>query len=162
MTFGELEKATRLAKGMTAAKLAELIDYDPATISGIEHGDNPSYESAEAICKVLGIEYPLDGFKHQRKWLHKKGRGVGRINPIKAKEKPKRKDTTAEDEAEARLLGISYGTYIAYKETGYLETFKKQQKTDRDKGKNIIKSNLIGAGNAPKKYGANFGASKVS
>lgn len=149
MTFGETVKAARLAKGISATKLAEIVDYDTATMWKIEHGDNPSYESAKAICEALELEYPLDGFRHQRKWLREAAtRTRARLDAkLKAKEKPKRKDTTAQDAAEARLLNISYGTYIAYKETGYLETFKKQQAKDRDKGKNIIESNLIGAGN---------------
>ena len=164
MTFGETVKAARLAKGISVAKLAEIVDYDTATIWKIEHGDNPSYESAKVICEALELEYPFDGFRHQRKWLREaaSARTGARLDAkIKAKEKPKRKDTTAKDAAEARLLDISYGTYIAYKETGYLETFKRQQAKDRDKGKNIIESNVIGAGNTGRRRN-NVGGSKLS
>ena len=61
------------------------------------------------------------------------------------------KDTMALYEKEARELGISYGTYMAYKETGYLETFKRAHEKEEKKKKlskrkdTIIYSNIIGA-----------------
>lgn len=61
------------------------------------------------------------------------------------------KDTMALYEKEARELGISYGTYMAYKETGYLEKFKKLHEKEEEKRKRrkqkgtIIYSNIIGA-----------------
>ena len=155
MTFGETVKAAREAKGLMMCELAKKAGISGATVTYIERNAvGTTYEVAEAICKALEISYPLDGFKHRAKYimLHPpkkadaKNEDTTAENTVKAM-KPKRKDTTAQDEAEARLLNISYGTYMAYKETGYLETFKKQQAKDRDAGKNIIESNLIGAGN---------------
>lgn len=39
------------------------------------------------------------------------------------KNKPKLECTIAPDEAAARELGLSYGVYMSYKETGYLEKY---------------------------------------
>lgn len=150
MTFGETVKAAREAKGLMMRELAARAGISGATVTYIEHETgSTTYEVAEAICEALEISYPLDGFKHRAKYimLHPPKKADAKNEDTARVMRHKHKDTTAQDAAEARLLGISYGTYIAYKETGYLETFKKQQAKDRDAGKNIIESNVIGAGN---------------
>lgn len=66
------------------------------------------------------------------------------------KDRPKPEVSLAEREKEARALGLSYGVYMAYLETGYLEQYKRiYQKTmfknALEKGKvNIIPSKIIG------------------
>lgn len=51
-------------------------------------------------------------------------------------------NTMAAEEAEARKLGLSYGTYIAFRDTGYLDTYIKGRETKKRKNVNIIESNL--------------------
>ena len=75
-------------------------------------------------------------------------RAYGRISH--EKDRPKPAVSLAEREKEARELGLSYGVYMAYLETGYLEQYKRiYQKTmlknALEKGKvNIIPSKIIG------------------
>lgn len=54
------------------------------------------------------------------------------------------------DEAEARKLGLSYGVYIGYKETGYLDTYISSRKTETEKA-NIIPSNIVGRTKSPRR-----------
>lgn len=59
-------------------------------------------------------------------------------------------DTLAENEAAARELGLSYGVYMGYCESGYIDTYRKmyrnQQKRagKRKRRENVIKSGIIG------------------
>lgn len=56
------------------------------------------------------------------------------------------------DAAEAKRLGLSYGMYIAYKESGYLKTYERRLKREQKAAKqpaNIIESSIVGAGNIP-------------
>lgn len=56
-TFGDLVLGTRVARGMTATAAAEATGVGKAFWSDIEHGRRlPSDETAEQMCKVLGIE----------------------------------------------------------------------------------------------------------
>lgn len=62
--------------------------------------------------------------------------------------KKTRDDQIARDEAEARKLGLSYGVYSAYKESGYLEKYLLQKIREAEKPKEnitVINSNIIGA-----------------
>jgi hypothetical protein len=43
-------------------------------------------------------------------------------------EKPKTKDPLVEASIEARKLGLSYGQYIGYRDTGYLSKYKRMRK----------------------------------
>lgn len=58
------------------------------------------------------------------------------------------KNTLAEDERAAKELGLSYGTYAMYVETGYLpkyiEYLQKVKELYGDEHVNIIPSNIIG------------------
>ncbi len=65
------------------------------------------------------------------------------------KNRPKPAVSLAEEAAEAKKLGISYGTYMGYKQTGYLEEFIRRQKKAKlrealGERLNIIGSNIIG------------------
>lgn len=54
-------------------------------------------------------------------------------------------------EVEARELGLSYGEYIAYRDTGYLEKYKQiKKRLDEEKEgmANIYHSNIIGSNRA--------------
>lgn len=53
-------------------------------------------------------------------------------------------NTMAAEEAEARKLGLSYGMYTAYRDTGYLETYIRNRERGEARNVNIIESNLIG------------------
>lgn len=70
----------------------------------------------------------------------------------KAKSEP-HVNTMAAEEAEARKLGLSYGTYIAFRDTGYLDTYIKGVETKNRKNVNIIESNLhAGSGGRKRAY----------
>ena len=60
-------------------------------------------------------------------------------------------NTMAAEEAEARKLGLSYGTYIAFRDTGYLETYIKGRETKTRKNVNVIESNLNAGSSGRKK-----------
>ena len=62
------------------------------------------------------------------------------------KEESKPESTIVPDEAAARELGLSYGVYMSYKETGYLKTYIRQQKKEqeREKHANVISSLIVG------------------
>lgn len=60
--------------------------------------------------------------------------------------RPENKDyvnTMAVEEAEARKLGLSYGMYTAYRDTGYLETYIRNREREEVRDVNIIESNFI-------------------
>lgn len=137
-------RLARVRKGLSHGKLGKMLGIGGASISRLELYNRCNPVNLTKVLKVLGMEGQETKFKSLKVPLRV---GTPRLQQIKYKPGRTRPDTTAAEVAEARLLNISYGTYIAYKETGYLETFKKQQAKDRDKGKNIIESNLIGAGN---------------
>lgn len=52
-------------------------------------------------------------------------------------------NTMAAEEAEARKLGLSYGMYTAYRDTGYLETYVRNREREEARDVNIIESNLV-------------------
>lgn len=65
-----------------------------------------------------------------------------------AKERQLQKDVE-----EAEKYGLSYGVYVAYKESGYLNEYIERLKASRRKRTeigNVIESNLIGAGSKSK------------
>lgn len=61
--------------------------------------------------------------------------------------RPKPKDTLAEDARKARRLGLSYGQYMAYLQSGYLDTYLANRMQEKGTGEtvNVIQSNIIGA-----------------
>lgn len=65
--------------------------------------------------------------------------------------KTKRPDTLAKDEAEARALGLSYGEYMGYRDTGYLETYIAGLKKKKPETGNIIEPNICGSSRVGKK-----------
>lgn len=145
MTFGETIREARLAKGLSIAETARRATIGDGNLAKLEKGQqSTTYEIAELICAVLEISYPLNEFKHRARW--KRGIQSWRLQMNNKKEN-KRKDTTIEDEAEGRKLGISGSMYRMYVDTGYIQTFKAQVEAlrERDKGANIIESH-IGAG----------------
>ena len=60
-------------------------------------------------------------------------------------------DTIAADEAKARELGLSYGEYMGYRDTGYLETYIADLKKKKPEKGNIIESNIGGSSRVGKK-----------
>lgn len=152
MTFGETIKEARKAKGLNYTQVGRRANVTPNGIPLIE-GDirQPTYEIAEALCKALGVAYPLNEFPHRKRY--KDGPVV--IKSLKKPdeeeqaraEKIKRKDTIIEDEAEGRKLGISGSMYRTYVDTGYIKTFRAQVEAlrERDKGANIIESHIGGS-----------------
>ena len=52
-------------------------------------------------------------------------------------------NTMAAEEAEARKLGLSYGMYTAYRDTGYLETYIRNREWEETRAVNVIESNLV-------------------
>jgi transcriptional regulator with XRE-family HTH domain len=148
-TFGQAVKEARKAQGLSLTKLGEMIDGSGSNIGKIELGYTPTYEVADALCKALGITYPIEQFKHQKRYKIS-------LAPKKAP-KP---DTLAQDEAKARELGLSYGEYMSHKATGYLETFIKQREKLDARGGNVIESNLIGAGASGRRRVPSIGGKK--
>ncbi len=148
MTLGEMVKEARESRGLSYIKAGRLAGCDYKSIIRIEE-DNPSltHETAEVICKALDISYPLDSLNLKHKKLHK----------YVKKEAPMHEpDAVDRDAKEARALGISYGEYCAYRDTGYLGTFIKREtarKRRESKRKvNVIESHIIG-GEKGKKTG---------
>lgn len=91
----------------------------------------PTAALAEKMCKALHFDWDISEFKGYKKRV-------------------KKKDTLAEDERAALSLGISYGVYCAYRDTGYLETFIADEEARRQaeamRKVNIIESSVLGAG----------------
>lgn len=54
-TNGEAVRAIRLAKGITAAKLAAAVGISPQYLSNIEHGRKPGACRAEALAEALDV-----------------------------------------------------------------------------------------------------------
>ena len=79
-------------------------------------------------------------------------RAYGRISH--EKDRPKPEVSLAEREAEARALGLSFGMYMGYLESGYLETYKRMYKKQKLKealsreSVNIIQSHIGSGGKA--------------
>lgn len=142
MIDGMTIRLARIRKGLSQGTLGSMIHMGGGSISRLEAYNRCNLTSLTKVLNALGLEGQEAKFRELKMPMLA---GKARLHTLKYISKHSRPDTTAEDEAEARLLNISYGTYIAYKETGYLETFKRLK--DRDAGKNIIESNLIGAGN---------------
>lgn len=146
MTFGEMVREARISQGMSHVQAGRAAGCAPTSIARIELGDpNISYEIAEAVCKAFNINYPLDGFKHiKRKTAYMK-KGTMRIKRVP---RIKRPDTMAADERAARSLGISYGVYCAYRDTGYLDTFVADEEARRQaeamRKVNVVESNVRG------------------
>lgn len=142
MEFYEKAQQERKRHGMSyhelKIKCAPAEDIQEVLDGKIE----PARALAERICKVLGFEWNLSEFIARR-------RAQRTTSPIT------RRKIDA-DERAARLLGLSYGTYCAYRDTGYLETFIEQEaarKQRENKRKvNVIESHLIG-GEKGKKTG---------
>ena len=146
MTFGEMVTEARISRGMSRVQAGRAAGCAPTSIARIECDDpNITYEIAEAVCKVFNISYPLDGFKHMKRKSTCKSKGQARFKSIP---RVKRPDTMAADERAARELGISYGVYCAYRETGYLKTFIEDEEARRQaeamKKVNIVESNVTG------------------
>ena len=149
-TFGQAVKEARKAQGLSYTKLGEMIDGSGSNIGKIELGHTPTYEVADALCKALGITYPIEQFRHQKRYkIH-----------LPQKREPKHTDTLAQDEAKARELGLSYGEYMSHKATGYLETYIKQREKLDARGGNIIESNVIGAGASGRRRVPSIGGKK--
>lgn len=59
-------------------------------------------------------------------------------------------DTLAENEAAARELDLSYGVYMGYCESGYIDTYRKMHRNQqkragkRKRRENVIESGIIG------------------
>ena len=58
-------------------------------------------------------------------------------------------DTLAENEAAARELGLSYGMYMGFCESGYIDTYRKmyrnqQKRVGKKRRENVIESGIIG------------------
>ncbi len=131
-------RLARARKGYSIDDISTITGIGRTTIVHLEGSGVGSQDAINTLFAALGVEGP----ERFDKAFH-----AAPAKKVRTKRR-KQLDTTASDEAKARLLGISYGTYMAYKDTGYLETFKERQATElhRDEGKNIIESNLIGAG----------------
>lgn len=140
---------TERYRGLSYNQIARRACVSPGGIPLIEANiRQPTYEIAEALCKALGVTYPIDGFPHKKRYIDQPA-----IKPLKEEVKAKaeaerirRRDTTISDEAEGRKLGISGSMYRMYVDTGYIETFKAQFEAlrERDKGANIIESHIGG------------------
>ncbi len=63
------------------------------------------------------------------------------------KDRQKPKKSLADYEREARRVGLSYGQYMAYLQSGYLDTYlaNRMQKKGTGEKVNVIQSNIIGA-----------------
>lgn len=78
------------------------------------------------------------------------GRGkYDRHNKSPKKLKLKYPDTLAENEAAARELGLSYGMYMGYCESGYIDIYRKmyrnqQKRVGKKRRENVIESGIIG------------------
>lgn len=67
------------------------------------------------------------------------------------KDRPKPAVSLAEEEAEARKIGLSYGVYMGYKDTGYLEEYIRRWKKQKfrealGEKQNVITSHIGGGG----------------
>lgn len=146
----------RARKGYTTYDLSALTGFSVTSLVHLESQNIGSQEMIDAVFAVLGMEEAERFDKATFEVPEKLGRSAKH-------RRLRHRDTTAEDEAEARLLGISYGTYMSYKETGYLENFREQQAAalHRDDGKNVIESSIIGAGAAGRRMVASVGSSKI-
>jgi DNA-binding XRE family transcriptional regulator len=146
----------RARKGYTSYDLSALTGFSVTSLVHLEGQNVGSQEMIDAVFAALGME-GAERFDKATCVMPEK------LTRSTRGKRLRHRDTTAEDEREARLLGISYGTYMSYKETGYLETFREQQAAalHRDDGKNIIESSIIGAGAAGRRIVASVGSSKM-
>lgn len=140
MTGQEL-KELRLELGVPRRALANMVHVSDNVIQHVEKGLPIRIDNAPELMEQALIDY-----KREVESRHK-------AKHVEA-EKPVKIATLADENARAKELGISYGTYMAYKETGYLETFIKSQKTEAEKdiGANIVVSTIGAATSSFPRY----------
>lgn len=130
MEFYEKAQEQMKKLNMTYDSLRKLCRGSFVYIREVCQGEKePTAALAEKMCKALHFDWDISEFKGYKKRV-------------------KKKDALVEDEAAARALGLSYGTYCAYKATGYLETYIEQAEkaAKRNKHANIVESSVLGAG----------------
>lgn len=126
MTVEEL-KSKRKELGVSRETLADMAKVSIDAIYRAERGfSNPSKDVLDR-CEIALSYYEIE---------------FADIIARKKRANVEKVATIAENNARARELGLSYGTYMSYFESGYLETYIKLRNKyiERDKGKNIIAS----------------------
>lgn len=130
MEFYEKAEAERVRQAMPYDTLRAMCCMGYNDVKLICQGKKkPTASMALRICSALHFDWDVSGLPGY-------------------KAKAEKKDLLAETERKARELGLSYGTYCAYKATGYLETYIEQAEkaAKRNKHANIVESSVLGAG----------------
>ena len=144
MEFYEKAEAERVRQAMPYDTLRAMCSMGYNDVKLICQGKKkPTASMALRICSALHFDWDVSKFPGY-------------------KAKAKKKDLLAEDERKARELGLSYGTYCAYRDTGYLETYKKRREEElsqEPRKVNIIESNIGGGSRG--RYMQSVGARKL-
>lgn len=157
-------RAERKRQGLTIKDVATITGLSKTNVNNIEVGIRSKRKDADKVLKALGIQATSKDIEdveqeeyyigrkyikpckteHERTTWHKHARDT-RPHPVYP-------DTLAIDNKEAARLGLSYGEYMAKKETGTLEQYKRQQEqlAKRDSKANIIQSHIDGSPGARK------------
>lgn len=144
MEFYEKAEAERIRQAIPYDTLRAMCCMGYNDVKRICQGEKkPTANMAQKICRALHFEWDLSKF-----------RGY--------KSKAVKRDVLVENERKARELGLSYGTYCVYRDTGYLETYKQQREKQLSQGSrnvNVIESNLVGGSRGH--YAQSVGARKL-
>ena len=135
MEFYEKVNEEMAHKGISIYKLSLMCAATQGNVRDVCKGEvEPTKGLAERICRALGIEWDLTEFVTFRR--------------AKRVISPKARGKIDADERAARELGISYGVYCAYKDTGYLKTFIADEEARRQaeamRKVNVVESNVTG------------------
>ena len=149
-------RAERKKQGLTIRDVATITGLSKTKTNNIEIGIRVKRKDVDKVLKALGIpatSKDIEDIEQEEYFVGKKReRPVRYERKEKARPRPAYADTLALDNKEAARLGLSYGEYMAKKETGTLELYKRQQAqlAECDRKANIIQSHIGGACRARK------------
>ena len=144
-------RAERKKQGLTISDVAAITGLSKTKINNIELGVRVKRKDVDIVLKAFGIpatSKDIEDVEQEEYFIGKKRERPARYErKEKARPRPVYADTLALDNKEATRLGLSYGEYMAKKETGTLEMYKRQQEqlAERDSKANIIQSHIGGA-----------------
>lgn len=149
-------RAERKKQGLTIRDVAAITGLSKTKTNNVEIGIRVKRKDVDKVLRALGIlatSKDIEDIEQEEYYVGKKReRPVRYERKEKARPRPVYADTLALDNKEAARLGLSYGEYMAKKETGMLEIYKRQQAqlAERDSKANIIQSHIGGACGARK------------
>lgn len=86
-----------------------------------------------------------------------KSDGINQYRKEKRAQMIKQRDELSRNAKRARELGLSYGTYMSYVETGYISKYLEYLKKKPTEDGNIIESNIGGSSRVGKIRGGRMG-----